>query len=212
MSPQHAMSESDPRIELFKWTLSLVVPAVSVLSGIVIGAWLTTRRERKQRRLNFVEKQLQDFYSPMLGIRNEIRMRSELRVRIQDASNVEWAKLCARADKSVAGLRDLEGARSAEFAKLIEYDNDQLERELVPAYRQMAKLFRDKYFLAGYDTRSHYGQLIEYVELWDRWAAKSIPPEVTMNLGHTEAKLSGFYEHLQEKHDSLRKKLEDGFA
>lgn len=206
------MSANDPLIELFKWSLSLAVPAISVLTGIIIGAWLTTRRERKQRRLDFVEKQLQDFYSPMLGIRNEIRMRSELRVRIQHASNVEWAKLCARADKSVGALRDLESARSAQFAKLIEYDNDQLETELLPAYRQMAKLFRDNYFLADYDTRAHYGQLIEYVELWNRWAANSIPPEVTTNLGHTEAKLSGFYEHLQAKHDSLRKKLEDGVA
>lgn len=200
-------------MELIRWSVSISIPAISGLIGVVIGAWLTGRRERSQRRLGFAEGRLKDFYSPMLGLRNEIRMRSELRVRIHDTADAVWRDLCAQArEAGVEALRDISSTRGPEFTKLIEYDNKQLQEELLPAYRQMAKLFRENYWLADPDTRSYYQQLIEFVELWDRWIAKSIPGEVIERLGHSEDKLKAFYEHLQQKHDSLRKKIEDGEA
>lgn len=200
----------DATIELIKWSISLAVPALSGFVGVIVGALLTGRRDRKRHRLEFVEKQLHNFYSPMLGIRNEIRMRSELRVRIQGAANIEWAKLSERAANNVKALQNLESTRSPEFVRLIEYDNRQLEKELLPAYRQMAALFRDNYYLADEDTRVHYGQLIEFVELWNRRLEDSIPAEVSSNLGHSEAKLAEFYRHLQNKHEALRSKLDEG--
>jgi hypothetical protein len=200
-------------VEIVRWAISIGVPALSGLAGVVVGAWLTGRGERRQRRLAFVERQLKDFYSPILGLRSEIRMRSELRVRIHEAADAVWRQLCDEARQiSVDALRQLSETREPEFANLIEYDNKQLQEELLPAYREMVKLFRANLWLADPDTRDHYRQLIEYVELWDRWLAKSIPGEVIQSLEHSEGKLKPFYEHLQERHDALRGKLEAGSA
>lgn len=205
---------ADPQsIELARWAISIGVPAISGLVGVVIGAWLTGLRERSQRRLAFVEKQIKDFYSPMLGFRNEIRMRSELRVRIHDTANVVWKELCAEKRQiSIDAVQDLTRTHGPQFTKLIEYDNKQLQEELLPAYNQMAKLFRENLWLADPDTRSHYQHLIEFVGLWERWLANSMPGEVIQRLGHSEENLKPFYEHLREKHDALRTKIENGKA
>jgi len=203
----------DRCLELIRWGISIAVPAVAGLVGVAIGAWLTGRRERRQRRLAFLERQLKDFYSPMLGLRNEIRMRSELRVRIHDTAGRVWKELCERArEVSVDTLGSLSRDRFPEFAKLIEYDNKQLQDELLPAYREMIKLFRENLWLADPDTRTYYQPLIEFVELWDRWLEKSIPGEVIERLGHSEEALQPFYAHLQQRHDSLRGRIEAGAA
>jgi len=200
-------------IELARWAISIGVPALSGLAGVVIGAWLTGRRERRQRRLAFVERQLKDFYSPLLGLRKEIRTRSELRVRIHNAADAAWRQLCDDArNVNVEALQKLSQTRGPEFTSLIEYDNKQLQEDLLPAYREMVKLFRESLWLADPDTREHYQQLLEFVELWDRWLAKSIPAEVIQSLEHSEENLKAFYDHLQERHDALRAKLERGNA
>jgi len=199
------------QIDLIRWTVSIAVPAIAGLLGVGIGAWLTGRREKHQRRLAFVEKQLKDFYSPMLGLRNEIAMRSQLRVRIHDTADAVWRELCSQArEVSPEALGELSKNREPEFTSLIEYDNSQLLKELIPAYQQMATLFRDNYWLAHPETRAHYQELIEFVELWERWLANSIPAEVIQRLEHTEERLKPFYAHLEKKHDVLRQSIESG--
>jgi hypothetical protein len=179
--------------------------------GVVVGAWLSGRRERRQRRLAFVEKQLKDFYSPMLGLRNEIRMRSELRVRISETADAVWRDLCEDARQvSVEALGEISRTRGPEFKHVIDYDNKQFQEQLLPAYSQMAKLFRENLWLADPDTREHYERLIEFIELWIRWLAKSIPGEVIKQLEHSEERLKPFYDHVRQRHDDLRAKIEQG--
>ena len=71
---------------------------------------------------------------------------------------------------------------------------------------------RENLWLADPDTREHYQHLLEFVELWDRWLAKSIPAEVIERLEHSEENLKPFYEHLKGRHDLLRTKIEQGKA
>ncbi|MDF0673750.1 MAG: hypothetical protein P0120_05325 [Nitrospira sp.] len=199
------------QIDLIRWAVSIAVPAIAGLLGVGIGAWLTGRREKRQCRLAFIEKQLKDFYSPMLGLRNEIFMRSNLRVRIHDTADIVWRELCTQASRlSPEALGELSRTRGPEFTSLTDYDNSQLRKELIPAYQQMAKLFRDSYWLAHPETRAHYEELIEFVELWERWLAKTIPAEVIQRLQHTEERLKPFYAHLEKKHDLLRSSIESG--
>lgn len=198
-------------IELVRWGISIGVPAASGLGGVMLGAWLSGRRETKQRRLAFVERQLRDFYSPLLGIRSEIRMRSELRVRVHNAADTEWRRLCEENRQiGVEALQKLTEERGKEFTEIIEYDNQQLKEELIPAYRKMVNLFRDNMWLAEPETKEYFGSLLEFVELWERWLARTLPPEVIQALEHGEESLSPFYDHLQNKHAKLREKLERG--
>ena len=193
--------------DLAHWGISIGVPAFSGLIGVMLGAWLTGRRETKQRQLAFVENQLRNFYSPLLGIRSEIQMQSELRVKISQTANVEWRKW-------VSGIGAVEAQklteeRFKEFKQIIEYDNRQFREELMPAYLKMVSLFRDNMWLTEPETRKYFKPLLEFVEVWNRFLAKSLPVEVVQAINHGEESLKPFYEHLQNKHDELRKKLEN---
>ncbi len=161
--------------EVVRWGFSIAVPATAGLLGVVIGAWLTSRREKVQRRLGFIERQLKGLYSPLLGIRKEIELRSELRVRIHDATGAAWRDLCedARGRGGVDALQELSDKRGPVFKGLIEYDNTQFRQELMPAYRKMVTTFRDNLWLAERETQAYLGPLIEFVDLWDRWISDS---------------------------------------
>jgi hypothetical protein len=147
----------------------------------------------------------------MLGLRNEIRMRSELRERIHDTTDLVWRELCAEARESRGdALGQLSRTRGPEFTAVIEYDNARFREEIFPAYRQMATIFRENYWLAGPNSRSFYQQLIEFVDIWERWLARSLPPEVISRLGHSETVLGGFYHDLEREHDTLRDRVQAG--
>ena len=82
--------------------------------------------------------------------------------------------------------------------------------ELIPAYKAMVKIFRENMWLAESSTREYFQKLLEFVDIWDRSLDKSMPVEVLKELKHTEKTLHPFYEHLEQTHSSLRKKLESG--
>ena len=74
---------------------STILPSLVGFLGVLVGAFMVRGNERGRRRLDFIEKQLRDLYSPLHSIRQEIRALSELRVRIEGASDEAWRQLCA---------------------------------------------------------------------------------------------------------------------
>ena len=197
--------------ELVRWLAPIAVPAISGLVGVIIGALLNSGRERKQRKLAFLEKQLSAFYSPMLGCRNEIKTHSAFRVHVQDQANAAWEQLCSESEGlSVEALQRITQERGPEFKRIITYDNNKFHEELLPAYRKMVEIFRECYWLAEPETRAFYGELLEFVEVWNRWIDKALPAEVMKRLDHGENKLIPFYEHIEKTHDAIRQKLKVG--
>jgi hypothetical protein len=191
-----------------RWIASIAVPAIAGLAGVAIGAWLTGGREKKQRQLAFLEKQLSSFYSPMLGLRNEVKTHSAFRVRVQNEASAALSQLYQNLD--VQERQRIAAERSPELTRIIEYDNDKLNEELLPAYRKMVELFRESYWLAEPETRAYYGVLVEFVEVWNRWIDKALPVEVLKRLEHSEDKLAPFYEHIERTHDAIRQQLKNG--
>lgn len=197
--------------ELVRWVASIAVPAISGLAGVIIGALLTSGRERKQRKLAFLEKQLSTFYSPMLGLRNEIKTHSAFRARVQNEANAAWVQLCEESESlSIEARQRITNERGPEFTRIIEYDNNKRHEELLPAYRKMVELFRECYWLAEPETRAFYGDLLEFVEVWNRWIDEALPVEVLKRLEHGEDMLVPFYEHVEQTHNVIRQKLKDG--
>jgi hypothetical protein len=193
--------------------VTLLLPVASGFAGVLIGGWLSSRREESERRLAFVEKQLSGFYSPMQGLREEIASSSALRLQIQQTAERAWREICAQVPKGdEAALARVGKERADEFNRIIEFDTDKLQKELLPAYRRMADLFRENYWLAQKETRVYYPAVLEYVEIWERWIGGSLPVEVWRKLNHTEDNLAGFYRHVSSIHDELRLKLERGSA
>ena len=202
------VSESSPS---FSW-LQMLIPLIAGLAGVFIGAWLTSRRERRQRRHEFVAKQLSHFYSPLLGLRKETIVRSNLRSKIHDSADVKWRALCeeARLKGGEAALKVLDTDREPEFRRLIEFENRQVTEELMPTNKRILGLFRENLWLADKDTQQFLPRLIEYVELWERWLARVIPTEVLEDIDTGGGSIRGLDEHLQEKHDKLQEKLRSG--
>ncbi len=195
------------------WLVTALASAIFGFVGILIGAWLSCRRDTAQRRYSFRERQLRDLYSPLLGLRGEIRIKSELREKVHAAAHAEWQRLCQEARDTAnppENLRRLSTEKGPELERLFDYDNQQLAHDLVPSYHKMLTAFRDNLWLAEPETRSYLGKLIEFVELWERWLAKAVPAEVVQRLGHSEESLHPFYEHLEKKHDELRGRLSRG--
>lgn len=195
-----------------KWpdgAVSALWGLIGVVVGAVLTAWLTSRRDQAQRRLEFIGKQLSELYSPMLGLQSEIAAHSSLRVKLQDAANAAWQDLCAAVAPGPEA-QQLTTTRFPQFKALIEYDNDKLRGTLIPAYRKMLEVFRDKLWLCEPETHSHYPQVVEFVDVWERYLSDSLPAEVMKRLDHTEAKLKPFYDDLRTQHDRLRALLAKG--
>src|SRR5271163_1775314 len=61
--------------------------------GALLTNWMTTRRETAARAVQFRKQQLEQFYGPLLAMHKEVRARSELRVKLQnaiDSQHVEY--------------------------------------------------------------------------------------------------------------------------
>jgi hypothetical protein len=199
-------------MSIVQWIVSLLIPAVAGLGGVALGAWLTARNERRRRRFEFIEKQLQDLYSPLLSIRKRIRALSELRVRVGVEAQTVWQTLCekARQQGGAQALQQLSAERSAQFTAIVEYENEQFKSGLLPAYKQMLDIFREKFWLAEDATRGHFQELIVFIELWDRHLNETIPGEVIARLEVNEARLTPLYDDLEQTFTVLRRNLSSG--
>ena len=190
--------------------LIYITPVLSGLIGVLVGARLSRRQSQEQRKLDFYEKQLREFYSPLVGVRKEIQILSEFRLAGAEASQKWWQKVCERGkhmdmDKSV-NFYDKEGEK---IATQIEYENKQLVEKIIPAYRQMVNIFKDNYWLAEEQTKMHFPTLIKFVEVWERYLSRTHPMDVIKEINVSESELMLFYKDIEKMHCSLRKKLKE---
>ena len=194
-----------------EWIL-VVIPAASGLIAILVGWWLSAVRESAVRRHSFVERQLREFYSPLLGIKSEIQALGEVGLKVRRADDEVYREGVARRQSDPEALAEFSEKRSPELAKGIQHDNEQLWEVTLPAYTRMVTVFRDGLWLADPATRQHFGTLVEFVELWKRVGDGTLDLEGGRRVGPQETKLQPFYENLEQTHDRLRDKVKRGRA
>jgi len=181
----------------------IVLPSLFTLLAGSFGYRYGLRLMKNQKKLEFIERQLREFYSPMLGCLKSIRAKSELRYEISKVSSPAWRKICDAHPKPF-----LDHEKYFEpFKKSIMYDNKQLREELIPLYDKMLSIFSENYYLTESVTKTWHSELTRFVELWHRWLNESIPVEVIKELDHTEERLKPFYEDLETQILKLQKKL-----
>ena len=166
-------------------------------------AELQAAQERQTRRLDFVERQLREFYSPMLGCLRKIHANKELRLALSKASDPAWRKIVAQ---HPAPFVDHEKYFEP-FKRSIMYNNKDFREEIIPLYDQMVSMFTQNFWLAESTTRKWYSELYGFVDLWHRWLDESIPAEVIEEMDHTEERLETFYQDLEHQLEGLRKEL-----
>jgi hypothetical protein len=173
--------------------LNPIISAGAGLLGVLVGGYMSDRRERQKRRGDFITRQLTEFYGPLVAGRAEILARSDLRVKVEQATSAAWPNMVAEARDAIS--------------RAIDYDNTILRETLIPAYHQMVATFREKWSLAEPKTRTYFAALVEFVEIWERHLKGGISGEAIARLGHTEENLKPFYAHLEATHEQLRRRL-----
>jgi hypothetical protein len=184
------------------------ITAAAGLLGVVAGGFITAYNQRVERRSARVKDQLESFYSPLLGMRAEIKAKSDLRQKLHAIGNAEWIKLFAGIHDPL-GKQKMHDTHWPRYEKLLEHSETQLRDELIPLYRNMLKYFSTHMWLAEKSTLKHYTALTEFVEMWNRHLSGSLPTEVTWAVDPKESMLFPFYEDLQRNFDSLTKALKD---
>lgn len=101
-------------------------------------------------------------------------------MKISQLAGEEWPKLIAAAKEfGVERTIQVEKERWPEYERIFEYEGKQLRDETLPAYREMVSLFISKMHLAESSTRNHLAELINFVEVWDRWTDGFSPQRST---------------------------------
>jgi hypothetical protein len=179
---------------------------IGSLLGVLLGAWLTNRREKAKRLVEFRTRQLDEFYGPLLALHREIQARSELRVKIQEA--IDRAHFDDLLEAGPGGVEDASDLHLPGILKTVKDENQTFREILMPRYREMVEVFRGKMWLAEPETRKHFAPLIEFVDVWDKILDDRLPRTVAPAIGHTEQNLRPFYSHLEATHDQLRTELD----
>ncbi len=58
-------------------TIKFIIPPLATLLAGYIGVRYGLKQVRTEKRLDFIEKQLREFYSPLLGRRKYIRINGD---------------------------------------------------------------------------------------------------------------------------------------
>jgi len=184
--------------------IQIVVPAAAALIGVLIGGWITSHNQKKERRNRRIREQLEGFYGPLLAMRMKIRAMSEVREKLRNIARAAYNEELKAVGPDPVVKANYEATHWPEYVKLIEYDERQLKEELVPIYRKMLELMTDKMWLAEQATLDHYAGFVEFVEIWNRALDKSMPSKVVWRIEHSEASLQPFYDNLASQAEQFR--------
>jgi hypothetical protein len=182
-----------------------IVTAATGLIGVALGGWISSYSQREERRRAFLRSQLDEFYSPMLGLRERILAKSMSRERVNQAADSAWRKLYD--GQKIERQIELEKTHKEEYGAIIDYNNEQLFKELLPLYREMIDLFSKKMGLAEASTRLYFGEFVHFVDIWDRSEKNVLPVGVSRELGHSEANVRPFYDDLAANVSRIQNEL-----
>ncbi len=181
------------------------------LAGVLVGGWLTSRNQKRERQVRFFREQLGELYGPMLAIRAEMLAKAELKLKISGAAGAAWQETVgnARREGGVQRIREVREASFPMFKEILKYNDRQFAEEIMPSYRKMVQLFVEKMHFAEVSTIEYLENLIDFVEIWNRWLAGSLPSEVVERLGHSEEKLFPFYRDVASHFMALQAEMKE---
>ncbi len=169
--------------------------------GVLVGAYLTSRHQEKQRKLEWCQKQLQEFYAPLWAKRLEIQALSEYRLKVSDANSESAADL-------LTGIEEIPPEKMAKHSERViqtylapdnDYNDKQLREIILPAYREMQLFFRQNLSYAEPSTIDHFITLVTFNEQWKRFVECDIPFDVGLKIRVSEDELKPLYSHLRKK-------------
>ena len=195
------------------WIPAIGALGIGALGGAVTGAiitqLMTNARDRRSQLIAHRKQQLEQFYGPLLAAHKEIRARSELRLKLQtalDSSHTE-DMFSGGISGGPAGVAAASDRHIPAILANVQDENQTFRDVLMPRYRDMLNVFREKMWLAEPETREFYQQFVEFVDVWDKILADKLPRSIAVTIDHTEQNLKPFYAHLEEVHDRFRRDI-----
>jgi hypothetical protein len=174
-----------------------------------------TQLDRK-REIDFADKQLSEFYAPMVGARAEIFNHTTFDQYLKRASFFVDQRRLERDKNRRIDSEYL--AESDKYTKELETFFDGINRRLlgerIDAYIAMRELFAEKMAYADPDTREWYGYFYAFVEMWrvyrEEGERQFMSKAVLGALGSMfdEELLQPFYAHLSERVDYLQREIQ----
>lgn len=186
---------------------AIVIPSItSTVGGAFFWLWICSCREQGRRKRAFIEKQVQELYSPLVAILRQVRALCEERRRTAERA---WDESCreARAQGDQEALQRLNAARSILVRALAREKDEQWKSQVLARYKVMLQIFQEKIWLAEEHTCALFQKLNVYVELWERGLDRAIPVEVIAWLNVREADILPLYEDLEQTFQNLRSKM-----
>jgi hypothetical protein len=191
------------------WTLAQSgISATAGLMGVFVGAMMTSLNQKKERKHAHIRQQLQEFYSPMLGMRQEIAAKEESRRKINEMVHTTIKESKANDPSGVPRGHYFPDERKA-LMGLSAHDHKQWEEEILPLYGEMLKKFTSELWLAEPSTRAHYGELTNFVERWSRVQALTDAAEVAWRVDLSDENVNPLYDDLEVHFTRLQKLIRE---
>lgn len=191
--------------------LKVISPWIIAVGSIWFGYFLRGKEWRKQKTVEYIDRQLREFYSPLLACHKEIETLSNLRVKIgQKTGEFNREAVENRGGLSHEKCIELSKELGDKFDRQILYENKQFEEKQLPLYEKMLTIFGNNIHLAEPSTLKYYEEFYEFVEIWRRYIVGGIIDEVVDKIKHDENKLKPFYLEIRNQFENLRKKLSGG--
>lgn len=159
---------------------------------------------KKKRQIDFADKQLTEFYAPMLGARAAIHNHKVFDTYIYRASRFVEKK---QVEAAVGSENEAYDHSPHSFVA------KRARGERLDAYLAMRALFASKMAYADSDTREWYRYFYAFVEMLRVHGEKDgLTDETSLALSSSleEKPLEPFYKHLQARTDELQKEIKGG--
>jgi hypothetical protein len=183
--------------------LSVAVSAFAGLLGVYVGGIIGRKNEAKRQRVEFVTKQLEELYGPLLGLKTEIKSRWHREGFVRTAAESMWgARLLDVNDPTEREKISVE--RDAELKKLNERYFALQRDEVIPLYNEMKRIFLEKMWLALPTTVNLYQDLNDHIDSLDQLPNLRLSYETLLLVGPQEHSLNNFYRDIDNTIDTLR--------
>ena len=125
-------------IELAKVLGPTAIAVLGTLAGGFIGHKYAKVQTRTSKSIEFTERRIQEFYSPMVGCLQRVRALADLRSEISAGASTAWKKICDAHPRPFVDHEEY----FAPFKASIDFDNQQLvvEKPIAIFLRQFLKL------------------------------------------------------------------------
>src|ERR1043165_494748 len=163
----------------------------------------------KKRQIDFADKQLSEFYGPMVAAQAEIANHQRFDHYMPAVARRDRAERLNPENKTSSGEDDITVVYDP-FWKGI---GRRLVGERINAYVKMRKLFADKMAFADPDTQVWYDYFYAFVEMWEVFRKDNeerfLPSTVRGDLGRLfdEQMLQPFNAHLRERCAHLQRAI-----